>query len=198
MKILPELPDLQFLLREAKAIKSSHRNRDDSICEAIGHFDTSLHGLNDQQIFDTRFSILDAQRVVARQYGFSSWTKLKQFVTRCWAGQKPTDKKLRDAVLARSKEQRSLQEAYREKKDGHKEKYMEFEALAHDSTKLLNSAFDCHGWPGPEVIGSDCVESICYLSANAIYDAKFQRRSVQHMEEALPCLLYTSPSPRDS
>ena len=186
MKILPELPDLQFLLREAKAIKSSHRNRDDSICEAIGHFDTSLHGLNDQQIFDTRFSILDAQRVVARQYGFSSWTKMKQFVSRCWAGQNPTDVKLRDALLAKHQEQQSLQEEYRARQVGYREKIKQFRINALDATKLLDSAFDIYGWPGPEVIGSDCVEPLLYISANAVYDADFQRRSVKLMEETLP------------
>jgi len=78
MKILPERPNLSFLLREAKKLKSAHRSGDNSICATIGHFDISLHGLSDEAIFDTRFSILDAQRVVARQYGFSSWARLNK------------------------------------------------------------------------------------------------------------------------
>jgi len=86
MKIIPERPNLNFLLREAKALKTRHRNRDKSICATIGHFDTSLHGLSEQAIFDTHFSILDAQRVLARQYGFSSWSRLKKFVLRSYAG----------------------------------------------------------------------------------------------------------------
>jgi len=80
MRTLPVRPNLQFLSREAKAIKSSHRNGDSTVCSIIGRFDTSLHGLSNQQILDTKFSILDAQRVVARLYGFSSWSRLKFFV----------------------------------------------------------------------------------------------------------------------
>ena len=70
MKNLPERPNLQFLLREAKSLKSAHRNGEKGICATIGHFDTSLHGLSDEAIFDTRFSILDAQRFKGREYCF--------------------------------------------------------------------------------------------------------------------------------
>jgi len=59
MKYLPERPNLLFLLREAKKLKSAHRNGDKSICATIGHFDTSLHGLSDQAI--KRYSTRDFQ-----------------------------------------------------------------------------------------------------------------------------------------
>ena len=124
MKILPELPNLQFLLREAKAIKSRHRSGDTSVCETIGHYDTSLHARTNEEIFDTRFSILDAQRVVARQYGFSSWARMKGFVERGLAGKNPTDIELRTTLLNRYKELTSLTQDIQKKHGDYKGKYL--------------------------------------------------------------------------
>lgn len=184
MKILPEWPNLNFLLREAKAIKSLHRSRDAGVCESIGHYDTSLHGLTEQQIFDKHFSILDAQRVVARQYGFSSWTKMKQFVIRCWEGQNPIDTTLREEILTRHQKLSSLQKEARNNKD--KKLYKKYREGALKSTDILNSAFSKYGWPGPEIVGPSCVNPMIFLSANAVYDAEFQHNAVRLMEEALP------------
>lgn len=185
MKRLPELPNLEFLLREAKAIRSRHRNRSADVCETIGHYDTSLHGLSDQQIFDTKFSVLDAQRVVARQYGFSSWAKMKQFVQRCLAGQNPSDPKLRDFILSRYNDLKSLTKDIQSRQGDYKGAYKQYRKLAQHSTGILNTAYDYHGWPGPEVVGPDCVDPILIVSGNAVYDAPFQRRTVQLMGEAL-------------
>lgn len=198
MKILPEYPNLQFLLREAKAVKSAHRNGDKNICATIGHFDTSLHKLSDQEIVDTRFSILDAQRVVARQYGFSSWSRLKKHVHRCFKGKNPTDITLRNAILARHEKQRSMQKELKSlrslksvQKDNKREEEYSTKSqarrqLALDSTSFLSSAFDCHGWPGPDVVGPDCSYALMSVATNAVYDAEFQYRSTRLMEDALP------------
>ena len=50
----------------------------------------------------------------------------------------------------------------------------------------MSSAYDSHGWPGPEVIGHDCVEALTTVSCNVVYDAEFQYRSVKLMGEVLP------------
>lgn len=186
MKILPERPSLQFLLREAKALKSSHRNGDNSICATIGHFDTSLHGLSHEEIFDTRFSILDAQRVVARLYGFSSWSRLKKFVCRCYEGANPSDIPLRNTILDRRKELEGLITEYKSKQGDYEGKLQQYQELSLQSINFLNTAFECHGWPGPDVVGPDCVEALAMVSGNAVFDADFQNRSTQLMAEALP------------
>lgn len=103
MKALPDRPDIRYLAREAKALKSRHRRGDPGVCEAVGHFDTSLHGLTDRQILERRFSILDAQRVVARRYGFASWTKLIRHVEACVAGRNPRDPSLGRHVARKEK-----------------------------------------------------------------------------------------------
>ena len=186
MKILPESPNLQFLLREAKALKSSHRNGDISICATIGHFDTSLHGLSNQQILDSRFSILDAQRVVARLYGFSSWSRLKKFVCRSVKGKAPSDIQLRNTVLNRRIELESLVKAYKSKQGDYKSKLDQYHELSLESTQFLREAFERHGWPGPDVVGPDCVEALAFVSGNATFDANFQNESTRLMGEALP------------
>ena len=185
MKKLPKLPNLEFLLREAKAIKSSHRNGDFSVFETISHYDTSLQGFSTQQVFDTHFSILDAQRVVARQYGFSSWSKMKNFVQRSLAGQNPLDTKLCDFLLKRNKALKSLTDDIQAKRSDYKSAYKQYRKLAQDSTGILNSAYDCHGWPGPDVIGPDCIDPILVVAGSAVYDAKFQNRTLELMEESL-------------
>ena len=184
MKNLPKHPNLQFLLREAKAMKSAHRSGDTSICGIVGHFDISLHGLSTQEIFDTRFSILDAQRVVARQYGFSSWTRLKKYVQRCWIGRNPADGRLRHSILSRYEELNTLVKEYKSKKGDYKSKYQRYQELSVD-TDFLNRAYDHHGWPGPDVVGSDCMEALTYVASNAVYDADFQNRYTQLMGESL-------------
>ena len=185
MKTLPDSPNLQFLLREAKALKSSHRNSDTRICATIGHFDTSFHGLNDQEILASHFSILDAQRVVARLYGFSSWTRLKKFVSRSVEGKAPSDLPLRNAVLSRHNELESLRKAYKSKQGDYQSKFDQYRELSLGSAQFLRNAFERHGWPGPDVVGSDCMYALIYVSANAVYDAEFQNESTQLMGEAL-------------
>ena len=186
MKILPDSPNLQFLLREAKALKSSHRNGDISICATIGHFDTSLHGLSNQQILDSRFSILDAQRVVARLYGFSSWSRMKKFVNRSVEGP-PSDIQLRNTVFNRRNELESLVKAYKSKQGDYKSKLDQYQELSLESTQFLREAFERHsGWPGPDVVGADCVGALAFVSGNATFDADFQNESTRLMGEALP------------
>jgi len=187
MKILPERPNLQYLSREAKAIKSSHRNGDNSVCAVIGHFDTCLHGLSNQEIFDTRFSILDAQRVLARQYGFSSWSRLSKFVRRCEKGRNPSDSQLRNTVLERREALEVLVREYKSKKGDYKDKLRQYQELSLESTQFLDRAFLQHGgWPGPEVVGADCVHSLAFVAGSATFDADFQNRSTKLMAEALP------------
>ena len=189
MKHLPDFPSLPYLRREAKAIKADHRNGLASVCSTIGHYDTSLHGLSDEEILDTRFSILDAQRVVARQYGFSSWSRLRKFVLRGAAGRSPSDPALRDAILVRHGELRSLQEDLRHgrgSRESRRDKHRRYRELAADSTAFMNDAYDRHGWPGPDVVGPDCVEAMAHVSANAVYDAEFQSRTARLMGLSLP------------
>ncbi len=80
MKSLPERPDFAFLKKEAKALRTSHREKDPACCDRIRDNDMSCKFLSDTDILDGRFSINYAQRIVAREYGYTSWARLKKYV----------------------------------------------------------------------------------------------------------------------
>jgi len=185
MKNLPELPNLKFLLREAKSVKASHRNGDASICEIIGHYDTSLHGLTNQQILDTHFSIIDAQRVVARQHGFSSWSRMKKFVQQSWSGQNPKDAELRTEILDRYKAIVAIRSDIKNKRGDYDSNIKKHEILTQSSVSFMSRAYERHGWPGPEVTGPDCVDAAFVVAGSALYDADFQAKTVRLLDEGL-------------
>ena len=83
MKSLPKSPNLDYLKKEAKKLRASHRNRDRESCHRIRHFDTSFANQSEEEIYNSKFSLLDAQRIISREYGFSSWAKIKRFYRVC-------------------------------------------------------------------------------------------------------------------
>ena len=80
MKSLPTNPNLEFLKKEAKALRALHKQGDASCCEKVRLYDRNFRALADEDIFKERFSINDAQRIIAREYGYSSWATLKEYV----------------------------------------------------------------------------------------------------------------------
>jgi len=80
VKTLPKKPDLEFLKKEAKALRGLHKEGDVTCCDVIRQYDTANQTRSDTDILANRFSINDAQRIVARQYGYSSWATLKKYV----------------------------------------------------------------------------------------------------------------------
>ena len=186
MKQLPPRPNLDYLYREAKAIKSRHRRADESICPIIGHFDTSLQNSSYEKIFSHQFSILDAQRVVARQYSFSSWRRLKCFVESARAGEYPKDPVLAKRVIDHDKLIMAAQKAIRELGGNRKTRYDNYRKLTLKSTDILRPAYESYGWPGPEVIGKEGFDALISLAGNALYDSEFQKQTLAVMSDALP------------
>lgn len=80
MKSLPTYPNLEFLKKEAKALRTLHKQGDPACCEQIRLYDSSYKDISDADIFAARFSINDAQRVIAREYGYTSWATLKAYI----------------------------------------------------------------------------------------------------------------------
>ncbi|WP_455205196.1 class I SAM-dependent methyltransferase [Kaarinaea lacus] len=80
MKSLPQNPNLEFLKKEAKALCALHKRGDMACCDHIRTHDTSTKTKTDAEILSEKFSINDAQRIVAREYGYTSWATLKQFI----------------------------------------------------------------------------------------------------------------------
>jgi ubiquinone/menaquinone biosynthesis C-methylase UbiE len=80
MKSLPNKPNLEFLKKQAKALRALHKQGDSACCAEIRLYDLSFKSKSDSEILAARFSINDAQRIVARQHGYASWTTLKEYV----------------------------------------------------------------------------------------------------------------------
>ena len=80
MKSLPQNPNLEFLKKAAKTLRSLHGKGDPSCCERIRLYDTSYKNHPDAEILAGRFSINEAQRIVAREYGYASWATLKRYI----------------------------------------------------------------------------------------------------------------------
>lgn len=185
MKILPDQPNLDYLRREAKKLKSLHRAGNPSVCEAIGHFDTSMHGLSHEAILSAQFSINDAQRVTARQYCFASWTRLKLFVRKSSLSCNEYDAQLNAAILKRKVTYDALLKRYKKTKwkNGAVEKWDKFN---EESGEMFKEIYQQHGWPGPNIIGRDAVEASFHLVGAHTYDCDFQLQSANLMKEALP------------
>lgn len=80
MKSLPKKPNLDFLKKEAKKLRVLHRQRSQLCLESIRKFDTSFSNNSDSEIFDFKFALNDAQRIIAREYGYTSWATLKHYI----------------------------------------------------------------------------------------------------------------------
>ena len=69
---LPEQPNLEQLRKQAKDLLKNYRSGDAAAIAEVERFER-----NPQR---EGFTLTDAQRVLARAYGFQSWPKLKAFV----------------------------------------------------------------------------------------------------------------------
>ncbi len=69
---LPERPDLQQLKRQAKELLDSYRAGDEDAAAEVRRFYRAAD--------PTTFALHDAQLVLARNYGYGSWPKLKAYV----------------------------------------------------------------------------------------------------------------------
>ncbi len=183
MKTLPDSPNYEYLRREARALRAKHRAKDSSVIEIIGHFDTSFHGLSADEIFARKFSIIDAQRVLARQYHFSSWRRLKLFVKKSTEKTDQYQPELRKKLLRRNAKRNALVRRAKDGRVGAIESLNEFNA---ESVEVIRGVFELYGWPGPQLIGRDGMDACFWLVVSHTSDSRFQYDSAMLMKEALP------------
>lgn len=184
MKTLPNQPNLEFLRREARAIKARHRAGDMTVCEIIGHFDTSMHGFSPDEVLSSNFSIIDAQRVTARQYAFASWTRLKLFVQKS-STTNDFDTELSESILKRKRVYDALLKRYKKTK-WRNDAISKFDDFNKESGDIFRAIYEQNGWPGPHIVGREGVEASFYLVASNTYDSEFQNLTAELMEKALP------------
>jgi ankyrin repeat protein len=79
-KSLPSRPNLEQLKNQAKDFLKAHDCGDAEALRRIQVSHPDYSGVSNAQIRAAKFSLSDAQLVIAREYGFASWPKLKDHV----------------------------------------------------------------------------------------------------------------------
>lgn len=81
-KQFPPNPSLEHLKSQAKQLLKAHQEGALDACQRIRAFFPKLSDATDVEIQNAAFGLQDAQLVIAREYGFASWTRLKAEVLR--------------------------------------------------------------------------------------------------------------------
>ena len=79
-KQLPPNPSLEHLKSQAKQLLKAHKEGSLDARQRIRAFFPKLSDATDAEIQDAVFGLQDAQLTIAREYGFASWTRLKDEV----------------------------------------------------------------------------------------------------------------------
>lgn len=72
LRRLPDHPHLEQLRKQAKDLLRAYRSAEPAAVAEVNHFENNSDAAT--------FALNDAQRILARAYGFRSWSKLKAFV----------------------------------------------------------------------------------------------------------------------
>jgi hypothetical protein len=105
VKPLPQGANLDHLKNQAKDLLREHRAGDSQAAQRIREFHPQFRNATDLAIFDTRLRLSDAQLTIARERGFSSWSKLKNRVekpTRADNLSLPHHERIEDAAFRRA------------------------------------------------------------------------------------------------
>ncbi len=76
----PSKPDLNHLKYQARDLLKGHAAHDRGVAQRIREFNPRFRGAADAEIFAAELRLSDAQFMVAREYGFKSWARLKAHV----------------------------------------------------------------------------------------------------------------------
>ncbi len=77
---LPSNPNLDHLKYQARDLLKEHTARTPGVAQRVREFHPHFSKATDAEIFDARLSLSDAQLAIAREYGFTSWARLKAHI----------------------------------------------------------------------------------------------------------------------
>ena len=77
---LPARPHLRNLKNRAKRLLKAHKAGSAGAAADIRAHLEQFGLASDDEIFTAGFTLLDAQLVIARRYGFASWSDLKEYI----------------------------------------------------------------------------------------------------------------------
>src|SRR5262249_51039296 len=86
VKALPPNPNLEFDKKQAKALLKAYQAGDAAALERVRTFHPRLQNVVERSIPADEFKLSDAQLVIAREYDFSSWPRLKHEIETRRAG----------------------------------------------------------------------------------------------------------------
>ena len=78
VRALPESPSLDHLKYQAKDLLRDHAARSAAAAQRIREFHPRFVKASDAEIFAAKLKLSDAQLTIARESGFSSWSRLKR------------------------------------------------------------------------------------------------------------------------
>lgn len=102
---LPSNPNLEHLKYQARDLKKLHAARDRGAAQRIREFHPQCRELTDEAIFARKMSLADAQLTIARERGFKSWPRLKEYVEKPELAErikKPRHELIEDAAFRRA------------------------------------------------------------------------------------------------
>ncbi|MBV9470899.1 MAG: ankyrin repeat domain-containing protein [Abitibacteriaceae bacterium] len=79
-KLLPATPSLEQLKNQAKELLKAHQNQDLQAARRIQEHLPRLAQTALPDILSSKLALTDAQLVIAREYGFTSWPRLKRHI----------------------------------------------------------------------------------------------------------------------
>ena len=80
-RTLPQQPSLSHLKKQAKVLLKAHAARDPEVVPRLRGYVPKLANASDADVLSALFSLRDAQRVIACEYGFFNWDVLAAYVT---------------------------------------------------------------------------------------------------------------------
>lgn len=103
---LPARPDLAHLKSQVKDLLRDHRAATRDACQRIREFHPRLGGASDETIASADLTLSDAYLVLAREYGFPSWARLRAHVAdpAREPGDRPHHERIEDAAFRRAVE----------------------------------------------------------------------------------------------
>jgi len=111
-KSLPPNPNLEYDKKQAKALLKAYHAGDAEALERVRSSHPRLENVPERSIPPGEFKLSDAQLVIAREYGFSSWPRLKHHIDIARAGLDKTFDQFASAVSRSDTDQaRQLLEA---------------------------------------------------------------------------------------
>lgn len=184
MKILPHDPHIGHLKRQARRLQRAVRASDDAALAAVRHYDRAYDRTDDEAVADGPFSVLDAQRIVARQYGFRSWPALARYVERARGTSPEHDPALAKRLLAQWEDSRAMIERTKARPRKGRSREDVFHELVGPQSRdadALAGVLSLAGWPTVERVGHAAAEAMHMTVANAFTQGPLNHLAIEHL-----------------